>query len=130
MRQPTAKWSAQRDVWEDSVRSDELLETLPAWGTTVGGELFALPTPEHLTAARESSSLQPGGGLGLPTPLAHDAVQGLSPAALKRRTPDLPAIALILMRGGASIVWSWRDGLPDWLPWHLILSEGGAGTDT
>ena len=33
-----------------------LLERLPDWGTTVAGALFALPTPEHLTAARDGSA--------------------------------------------------------------------------
>jgi len=32
------------------------LERLPDWGTTVGGALFALPTPEQLTAARDGSA--------------------------------------------------------------------------
>ena len=42
-----------------------LLLRLPDWGTTVAGALFALPTPEHLTAARDGSA-------SLPTPLTTD----------------------------------------------------------
>jgi len=41
-----------------------LLETLPAWGMTQGGVLFALQTPEHHMGEQEFSSL--------PTPTARD----------------------------------------------------------
>lgn len=44
--------------------SSPFYKTLPKWGTTRGGELFALPTPELPTVAQGSSSL--------PTPTARD----------------------------------------------------------
>ncbi len=40
--------------------------TLPPWGMTRGGELFARPTPAPLTAARDSSSLPPEAMLQTP----------------------------------------------------------------
>jgi len=43
-----------------------LLERLPDWGTTVAGALFALPTPERLTDARDGSA-------SLPTPTTVDS---------------------------------------------------------
>jgi len=46
-----------------------LLERLPDWGTTVGGDLFALPTPEQLTAVRDGSA-------SLPTPVVNDMGAG------------------------------------------------------
>jgi len=43
----------------------ESLERLPAWGTTSGGVLYELQTPERLTAVRDGSA-------SLPTPAARD----------------------------------------------------------
>ena len=62
------------------------LDRLPPWGMTRGGELFELPTPAHLTAGRDSSSLPTptasmttgpgsqgrGGGLNLQTAIAEN----------------------------------------------------------
>ena len=53
--QASSCWKMSQDTfpWEES----PLLETLPPWGMTHAGELFALRMPARLTAARESSSL-------------------------------------------------------------------------
>ena len=53
--------------WEPS----ESLERLPAWGTTSGGVLYELQTPERLTAARDGSASP-----GLPTPVVNDMGAG------------------------------------------------------
>lgn len=53
--------TAQHSLLGDS---DEYSETWPRWGTTVGGELYLLPTPELRTGGSES-------GLW-PTPVASD----------------------------------------------------------
>lgn len=53
------------------------LETLPAWGCLLGGELYELPTPGHLTDASGCSSL--------PTPKAGDGERGRD---LPRLRPD------------------------------------------
>jgi hypothetical protein len=45
------------------------LAILPAWGTTVDGELFEHRTPAHLTGARDGSAL-------LATPLSSDSPEG------------------------------------------------------
>jgi len=72
----------------------ESLATLPRWGTTVNGVLWALTTPERLTGAT-------GGGALLPTPMASLAAHGgpnqrdrsgragLQMAAMKWSTPTV-----------------------------------------
>jgi hypothetical protein len=56
----------------------ESLETLPAWGMTVGGELFLLPTPSGLVAHRASITSESGFGLPerVPTPSATEGNGG------------------------------------------------------
>jgi hypothetical protein len=59
-------------------------ETCPEWGMTLGGELYALPTPELLTAEPESSSL-------LPTPVVNDMGAGKTPEAWDAWTERMQA---------------------------------------
>lgn len=48
----TFSWKTRQcSLFEDS---DECLETFPRWGTMLGGELWELATPEHLTSENES----------------------------------------------------------------------------
>jgi hypothetical protein len=57
------------------------LQTLPAWGTTRGGELFELPTSVPATVASGSSSL--------PTPTARDHKGAIDPATRDRTSGSL-----------------------------------------
>lgn len=78
----TCSWrTAQLSLLGDS---DGSSVTWPRWGTTVGGELYLLPMPAHLTSGRES-------GL-LPTPRASDATRGDCPSERRRRSPSLVSI--------------------------------------
>jgi hypothetical protein len=76
---PIASWSSQHQVWIIPSES-QLFEqwalyqaVWPKSGMTVGGQLFELAMPAHLTAASESSSSQ------LPTPLARDWKESSAP---------------------------------------------------
>lgn len=69
--EPSAFYDPATSCWRMSggmFPSDSMpsLETLPNWGTTVGGVLYELPTPELPTAESASSSL-------LPSPAAMNA---------------------------------------------------------
>jgi hypothetical protein len=71
-RTPSAFYDHASWCWRTSQASllsevPESLERLPDWGTTADGALFALPTPERLTAARDGFASP-----GLPTPMASD----------------------------------------------------------
>lgn len=44
-------------------------ETFPRWGMMRGGELFPLPTPEHLICGSESGFSGIGGGAAIPNPM-------------------------------------------------------------
>lgn len=59
---PLAFYDPDSSVWRTSTDiclwgDQPSLERLPDWGTTRGGELYELPTPVRLTAARAYSSL-------------------------------------------------------------------------
>ena len=78
MHTPLAKWNPNRDCWEftDSIdllseRLDVYSETFPTSGMTRSGLAFERPTPELRTVGSASSFL--------PTPQAHDAIQGKTP---------------------------------------------------
>ena len=67
---PLAFFDPESSCWRTSQGSllsaaPESLERLPAWGTTSGGVLYELQTPERLTAVRDGSA-------SLPTPAARD----------------------------------------------------------
>lgn len=103
--------TAQHSLLGDS---DEYSETWPRWGTTVGGELYLLPTPELRTGGSESGLWptpvasdtgvrvkkygQGGTALSLaattwPTPTAHNAKEGAHPSEHGRNTATLTAQA-------------------------------------
>lgn len=73
-------------------------ETFPRWGMMRGGELFPLPTPEHLTLERESGYLGIGAMIGgsltpkrMPTwltPRASDAMGGERSETFVKRNGD------------------------------------------
>ena len=72
---PLAHYDPDTSCWRTSQgtfpwEAPQLLETLPAWGSTRGGVLYERPTPARLTDVRDSSSL-------LPTPVA-DHSRGLA----------------------------------------------------
>jgi len=77
------------------------LETLPAWGCLLGGELYELPMPALLTGVSESLSWSV-----LPTPTAQAAKHG--------ETPDLTA------SGYGSNLWD----LPTLLPTPTVMDMG------
>ena len=95
---PLARYDHATQSWRTSEATSlwdlpMLLETLPAWGMTLDGELYELPMPEHHTTAQEFSSL--------PTPMARDYKDGSFPPRLwgpKAYMSELPtAIAVNLL---------------------------------
>jgi hypothetical protein len=118
--QGSSSWrTRQLSLFEDSTGS---LETLPRWGSTVGGELFQDHTPAHLTSARES-------GLW-PTPTKSDATRG--PTTPERNDKGLGGVSLI------SAATHWTDPVtreikkdaprgklnPTWVEWLMGFPMG------
>lgn len=95
---PLARYDRATQSWRTSEATSlwdlpMSLETLPAWGMTLNGELYELPMPEPLTTAHEFSSL--------PTPMARDYKDSSFPPRLwgpKAYMSELPtAVAVNLL---------------------------------
>tara|TARA_X000000368_G_scaffold212933_2_gene168203 strand:+ start:3115 stop:3759 length:645 start_codon:yes stop_codon:yes gene_type:complete len=76
---PAASFDQTELCWktfkESLLKEDPaLLQRLPQWGTTVGGDLFEHQTHTHLIAVRDGSALPT-----LPTPTAQAAKHGATP---------------------------------------------------
>lgn len=86
----TSSWRTYGDIslWDSTPSS----LTLPAWGCLRNGVLCGRPTPERLTAARESSSSPSA----FPTPTAQAAKHGSTPDttanAFGKNLWDLPSL--------------------------------------
>ena len=88
---PLAFFDPESSCWRTSQGSllsaaPESLERLPAWGTTSGGVLYELQTPERLTAVRDGSASP-----GLPTPVVNDMGAGKTVEAWDTWTDEMKA---------------------------------------
>lgn len=85
----TSSWrTPQCSLFEDST---ECLETLPRWGSMLGGALYPLKMPSGLLALRQSitSETDAGSSLKMPTIKASDASRADCPSERRRNAPSL-----------------------------------------